>query len=248
MQVPLGDVVKMGEDEEGHIIEDALLWKLIEQGDLDVDELCLCPLNDVVHMPILTCAIVCGKEATAVKLLELGASPHVSSESEVSNAFFTPAYAAIDRGRLDVLRVLMDMGLSLESECSSQMVWNNGDDDDSDDEGWQEESMNMLQCALSHGSLNTLKFMLAYKYVPTEFLHDHRKGMWKWDSYAVAIKDAIDVNRTLEAAWCTTWLTYNVIRGPWRHLCPMIVESMLNVAAKEHEDDEKETVSKKIKN
>ena len=247
MRVSLGDLVRMGEDEEGRIIEDALLWKRIEQGDLDVDELCLCPLNDVVQMPILTCAIVCGKEATAVKLLKLGASPHVSSGRKTGRAFFTPAYAAIDRGRLEVLRVLMDMGFSLESECSTQLVWNNGDDDDSDDEGWQEESMNMLQCALSHGSLNTLKFMLAYKYVPTEFLHDHRKGMWKWDPYAVAIKDAIDVNRTLEAAWCTTWLTYSVIRGPWRHLCPMIVDRMLGVQEEEEEEEKKEPVSKKLK-
>ena len=238
----LRDMVTLAEDDEGNINDDAELWKVIASGKIDINDECTGFYN--VLTPILTFAIMVDQQKTAIKLLQLGANSHLSYESR-KREFDTPASMAIFRDCRDVLRVLMmDVGYSAQSICRTVTRW--VEDDDDEDEGWKEESYSMLQYALEHGTYETLRFILACKHIPTEFLEHHRDKLRKFDPCVSILNDAIDANRKLEAAWCTTWLTYSVMRGPWRHLCPMIVESMLNVAPKEH--DEKEPASKKIKN
>jgi hypothetical protein len=239
------DIVFNAEDLDGNF-DNAFLWKCIALGKIDVNDECIGPGN--VVMPILAYAIECTKQKTALKLLELGASPHVSYESSMREGEFkSPASAAIDQGCRDVLCALMDMGFSAQTTCRTLMIWMDEEANPSDDDdGWKESTTSMLEYALEHGSRRTLRCILTYKYIPTEILENHRHLLRKHGERASVLNEAIFASRALEAAWCTAWVTYSVVRRAWRDLCPMIVDRMV-VIGKDEENEKEELVSKKIK-
>lgn len=239
------DMVALSEDDDGNLVDGAELWEAIATGKVNVNDDCIGRGN--VLVPILAYAIACRMQKTAVKLLEMGANPHVWFElrpSNGDNCFDSPISMAIWKDCEDVLRALMDMGFSTQSTCKTETRWVDADDDD--EEGWKEEHTSVLEYALAHGTYEVLRCILAYKHTPVEVLEHHRDKLWMFDPCVGILNEAIAANIALEAAWCTAWMTYGVLRGPWRHLCPMIVERMV-VTGMEEESEKEEPVSKKIK-
>lgn len=231
------------------------LREFLEWGDVNVNEKLYWAWSE--HpTSLLASAIEHRNEPTALMLLELGANPATfvttcEMDSDGYSETSSPMALAISENCENVVCALLDAGIMLESRC-----WIRTFQD-------EEEVYNVLEYAFLCAPYLMVEMLLSRKYTPSEFLRVYLQ----WHKYYIDDDDDDhdehdeDCNRvqkcrsiltrgiahseTLEAAWCTTWVTYSVVRGPWRHLCPMIVDAM--VVGIDGGKGEKESVSKKIK-
>lgn len=221
--------------------DDYEFWNHIAAGYIQLDTFCR---RGPKHRrtPLLAYAIGHSLPNIAMKLLRAGANPILQFRNGPDYRE-TPAWVAILNGRRDLLRVMLDMGLTVESTCRIKVLL------DFDGKKQGEDALDMLSCALLRGSTSTIELLCTHKYVSADFLRSHYgRPLTAHTTYAnrQVIKRVLDRNTALEAAWCTTWLTYTMIRGAWRHLCPIIVDGIM--AAGDPQEEDVEPVSKKIKN
>lgn len=227
------------------------LREFLEWGDVNVNEKLYWAWSE--HpTSLLASAIEHRNEPTALMLLELGANPATfvttcEMDSDGYSETSSPMALAISETCENVVCALLDAGIMLESRC-----WIRTFQD-------EEEMYNVLEYAVLCARYSMLELLLSHKYTPSEFLREYLQrdkyysddDGYEYDRIARAQKcrsiltRGIAHSETLETAWCTTWVTYSVVRGPWRHLCPMIVDAM--VVGIDGGKGEKESVSKKIK-